>query len=308
MEANPRPISLSIRTKTIRQRIVATEIMTSNSGIPLRNIALVTGASSGFGRATSEVLSENGYKVFGTSRNPGRVIDTPKNIEMLELDVNSDDSVKSCVGSLLEKTKGQLDVLINNAGIVTLGAIEEMSMEETKMQLETNLFGAVRMIRAVLPTMRSHKSGRIINIGSLAGHIAVPFQGMYATSKFALEGFTEQLRQETRNLGIKVSIVEPGFFRTNILKSAQLASQRIEDYGEERSRAIAALGEFEQKGADPILVARTILKILGEKRPKLHYAVGKEKSGLLFKRILPQTIFEGQVRRIFKLDEKKPKS
>jgi short-subunit dehydrogenase len=177
-----------------------------------------------------------------------------------------------------------------------------MSEEDTLKQLETNLFGVMRVTKAVLPTMRIQRSGRIVNIGSLAGHIAVPFQGMYATAKFALEGYTEQLRQETKSLRIHVSIVEPGFFKTNIGNSPLFASQEISDYKAEKSRAISTLRELGEKGADPIIVAKLILKILREEKPKLHYGVGKEKSGLLFKRLLPQSMLEGQVRRLFKID------
>lgn len=221
---------------------------------------------------------------------------------MLELDVTSNDSVQSCVSSLLQKTNGRLNILINNAGVLSIGAVEEMSQEDAMRQLETNLFGVMRVTKAVLPTMRANKSGRIVNVGSLAGHIAVPFQGMYATTKFALEGYTEQLRQETKNLGIKVSIVEPGFFKTNIANSPILASEKIYDYKTEKERSFLAIKALDEKGADPVIVGREILKILKEKNPKLHYAVGKEKSGLLFKRLLPQSMFEGQIRRIFKLD------
>ena len=267
-----------------------------------KSIVLITGASSGFGKVTSELLSENGFRVFGTSRNPDRLKDAPKNVEMLPLDVTSNASVDSCVSTMLQKTYGRLDVLINNAGIISVGAVEEMSQEDTMKQLETNLFGVMRVTKAVLPTMRAQKRGRIVNIGSIAGHIAVPFQGMYATAKFALEGYTEQLRQETKNLGIYVSIVEPGFFRTNIANSALIASQQFPDYKSEKVRSLSALREFGEKGADPAIVAKEVLKILRKEKPKLHYAVGKEKSGLLFKRLLPQSILEGQVRRIFKLD------
>lgn len=123
---------------------------------------------------------------------------------MLKLDVVSDDSVKDCVGELFQRTNGRIDVLVNNAGFILLGGIEEATIEEAREQLRTNLFGVVRMVRAVLPTMRRQKSGRIINIGSIAGHIAghipVPFQGYYATAKFALEGYTKALRHETKNL------------------------------------------------------------------------------------------------------------
>ena len=261
---------------------------------------LITGASSGFGLATSTLLAERGYRVFGTSRKP--TSNAPANFEMLQLDVNSDESVKACVEKLLEKA-GHVDVLINNAGFALFGAIEETSLEEARLQLETNFFGVVKMVSAILPTMRKRRRGQIINIGSLAGHVAIPFQGYYAVTKFALEGFTEALRQETKALGIHVSIVEPGFFKTSLASAAKQTSNKINDYGETRKRVLTEIMKRDANGQDPHIVADTLIKIIESTEPKLHYAVGKDKSGLLFKRLLPQSIFEGQVRRMFKLDK-----
>jgi short-subunit dehydrogenase len=251
---------------------------------------------------TSELLTERGYKVFGTSRHPSKVNGSTQKVEMLPLDVNSDQSVRECVETLLQKTGGRIDVLVNNAGFGSFGGVEETSIEEAKMQLETNLFGAVRMVKAVLPTMRKQGRGQIINIGSLAGFVAVPFQGFYAVSKFALEGYTEALRHETKGLGIVVSIVEPGFFHTNIGKSAKFAAARIDDYNQARKNALSEMKKREENGQDPRIVAEMILKIIESDKPRLHYAVGRDKTGLLFKRLLPQSTFEGQVRRMFKLD------
>jgi short-subunit dehydrogenase len=185
---------------------------------------------------------------------------------------------------------------------VSSGAIEETSIEEAKMQLETNLFGAARMVRAVLPTMRKQRSGQIINIGSMAGIVAVPFQGFYATSKFALEGYTEALRHETKSLGIKVSIVEPGFFRTNLPSSRRVAGEIINDYDQPRKNVLSEVRRREERAEDPRLVAELVLRIIESDKPRLHYAVGKDKGSILFKRVLPQSTFEGQFRRVFKLD------
>ncbi len=265
-------------------------------------VVLVTGASSGFGMATSKLLARRGYRVYGTSRNPSKVNDQMSGLKILPLDVDFDQSVGACVGALLRDTGGRLDVLVNNAGYVSVGAIEETSIEEAKMQLETNLFGVARMVRAVLPTMRSQRGGQIINIGSLAGSIAAPFQGFYAVSKFAMEGYTEALRHETRGLGIKVSVVEPGFFRTNLAKSAKSAALKIDDYDRARGNAQKEIQRREARGQDPVMVAETVLRIIETEKPRLHYAVGRDRIGLLFKRLLPQSTFEGGVRRVFKLD------
>jgi NAD(P)-dependent dehydrogenase (short-subunit alcohol dehydrogenase family) len=268
-------------------------------------VVLITGASSGFGKVTSEILAENGYWVFGTSRSPASTA-SPKGVEMLELDVTSDESVKSCVGALLAKTNGALDILISNAGVVTRGAIEEMTVDDAKSLLDTNLFGSLRMIRAVLPTMRAAKRGKIIFMGSMAGQITVPFEGMYCVSKFALEGFAEQLRMEVEPFGIKVSILEPGFFKTNLFTSPREPSVTIEDYKEIKARALKRLRGFDEAGEDPVLVAREILKIAHEKNPKLRYPVGKLKSGLFYKKILPERTFENGVKRRFDLDKVEP--
>ena len=271
-----------------------------------KKVVLITGASSGFGKVTSALLAKKGeYRVFGTSRNPSAqtVGNASENYAMLPLDVDSDESAEACANTLLERTGGRLDVLVNNAGFVLFGSLEETSLEEAKQQIETNLFGAVRMTKAVLPTMRKQRSGKIINIGSIAGHIAVPFQGYYSVSKFALEGFTEALRLETRGFGIDVSIVEPGFFKTNLAASAKQATARIDDYAKTRTRVLEEIRRSDGMGEDPVKVGETIVRIIESKKPKAHYAVGRNSYGILLKRIIPQSIFEGQIRRMFRLDE-----
>ncbi|MHB1908958.1 MAG: SDR family NAD(P)-dependent oxidoreductase [Nitrososphaerales archaeon] len=263
-----------------------------------QKVVLITGASSGFGRETAALLAQNSFRVFGTSRNESK----ESNFEFLKLDITNDSSVKDCVQSLLEKTNGRLDVLVNNAGFVLFGGIEEATIEEAKMQLDTNLFGAMRMIRSVLPAMRKQRSGQIINMGSLAGQIGVPFQGYYSTSKFALEGYTEVLRHEVRSLGIRVSIIEPGFFKTNIGRAAKSVSSKIEDYHLVREKAARRVRMDESRGQDPKIVAKLILDIINSKSPKLRYAIGKEKRALLYKRVLPASMFESGLRRHFSLD------
>ncbi|MFQ5457938.1 MAG: SDR family NAD(P)-dependent oxidoreductase, partial [Myxococcota bacterium] len=175
-------------------------------------VVLVTGASSGFGAAISALLSSRGLRVFGTSRRAGAE-GTGGAVTMLPLDVRSDASVTACVAGVLARA-GRVDALVNNAGYTFASAAEEASLEEAKAQFETNFFGAARMMRAVLPIMRRQESGRIVNVTSLAGLLGVPFHAYYSASKFALEGFSEGLRQEVRSFGIHVSCVEPGDFKT----------------------------------------------------------------------------------------------
>ncbi len=158
-----------------------------------QKVVLITGASSGFGQAAASLLARNGFIVFGTSRQPDR--GNPDGYKMLRLDVCSDDSVNACIQILMEQA-GRLDVLINNAGYGLGGAVEETAIHEAKSQFETNFFGTARMVRAVLPIMRKQGGGQNINVSSLAGLMGVPFRGFYSASKYAVEGYTEALRQD----------------------------------------------------------------------------------------------------------------
>lgn len=261
---------------------------------------MVTGASSGFGKETASLLAEHGLKVYGTSRSP--TAQTDSGIRMLQLNVDNDESVENCVKELLDET-GRLDIVINNAGFVLTGGAEETPLADAKAQFETAFWGCVRMIKASLPTMRKQQSGQIINISSMAAILPVPFEGYYAAAKAALLAWSEALRHEVKNLGIKVSVVEPGFFRTNLGSTRKSAGTIIEDYDKLRERAVKTLDEDFRKGADPMIVAETILRIIKSRSPKLEYPVGKEKRYRTLKHILPQSVMESGVRRHWKLDK-----
>src|SRR5881275_206737 len=189
-------------------------------------IALVTGASSGIGQATAELLAAHGFTVFGTSRTP---VQDQRSYTWLPMDVRSDDSVQAAVQSLLAQA-GRIDLLVNNAGYVQFGAIEESSIADAQAQLDTNLFGVIRLVQAVLPVMRQQGSGRIINISSLVGHVAPPHLGPYSTSKFALEGLSEALSEEVRPFGVSVSLVEPGYVNTPIASQTRMPSTPLDIY------------------------------------------------------------------------------
>lgn len=266
--------------------------------MPESRVVLVTGASSGFGRATATLLAARGYRVFGTSRSPP---DQRGEFEMLRLDVDSEESVGSCVSSLLQRA-GRVDVLINNAGYALTGGLEETSVQEAKALFDTNFFGAVRVTNAVLSGMRQRRSGQIINVGSIAGTISIPFEGYYAAAKAAVLSYSETLRHEVKHFNINVSVVEPGFFRTNIGNARKVASGTIEDYAEARKRAGGALLKDVDGGGDPKEVAETILDIVSNPSPRLRYAVGKEKRYLLLKKVVPASMFESSVRNHYKLD------
>lgn len=264
------------------------------------HVVLVTGASSGFGKLTGALLAQRSFRVFGTSRKPSGV--KQDGVEMVKLDITSDQSVEECVSNVLQKA-GRIDALVNNAGQVLTGGLEETSVEEARAHFDSNFFGPVRMVNAVLPEMRKRRSGQIVNVASLAGTFPVPFEGYYGAAKAALITYTEVLRQEVKSLGIKVSVVEPGFFRTNLINARITAANSITDYDETRKRAHAALGKSFSKGADPREVAEVIVKIIESPSPALHYAVGKEKTYLLWKRILPLSVMESQTRRYWRMDD-----
>ena len=262
-------------------------------------VVLITGASSGFGKLTGSLLTHRSFRVFGTSRRDSA--ESQDGIEMVRLDIASDQSVKECVSAVLQKAD-RIDVLVNDAGQVLTGGLEETSVEEAKAYFDCNFFGAVRMVNAVLPDMRKRRNGQIINVASLAGTFPVPFEGYYGAAKAALMTYTEVLRQEVKSLGVKVSVIEPGFFRTNLGNARITAANPIPDYDEMRERAHAGLGKSFVKGADPAEVAETIVKIIESPSPALHYVVGKEKSYLLLKRILPTSAMESLIRRHWRLD------
>lgn len=261
---------------------------------------LVTGASSGIGAAVAHLFHQRGFMVFGTSRSAGP--GTPSEFPMLKLDVNSDASVKACVDEVLARA-GQLDVLVNNAGFALTGAAEETSIEEAKEQFETNYFGVVRMVKAVLPRMREARSGRIITIGSLAGLMAIPYNAFYSSTKFALEGYIEALWFELRPFGIAVSLIEPGFVRTAINQATRVAAERLAAYEGPRDLAIAVVDRSVEKGIAPELVAKAVMRAAQSRTPRLRYRVGADARWLpRLKNATPWNFFAFGVRRTFELD------
>ena len=264
-------------------------------------VVLVTGASSGNVRATAMLLAQRGYRVFGTSRQPAQSPPVP-GAELLELDVCSDESVRECVAAVLERA-GRLDVLVNNAGYELAGALEEISLEEAQAQFDTNFFGVVRMVKASLPSMRQRRSGRIVNVSSLAGLSVAPFMGMYSASKFALEGFGEALRHEVRPFGIHVSQIEAGFLNTPMQSNRKRAAKPIAEYDTHRERAYQAIAEYEARGPNAGLVAQTVARIVSSRNPRLRYVVGQQaKFAMRVRYFLPAAMFEEGVRRHFRLD------
>jgi short-subunit dehydrogenase len=264
-------------------------------------VALVTGASSGIGRATAILLSERGFRVFGTTRKATALNELLGNVEMVQLDVRDDESVHSCVQEVLREAE-RVDALVNNAGYGLMGSLEETSMDEAKALFETNFFGVLRMNQAVLPIMRKQGYGRIANIGSAAGFLPTPYSGIYSASKHALEGYSESLDHEVRQFGIRISVIEPGFMRTDLVQHTQRASSRIEAYSTERDLVIVATLKSIASGEDPAIVASVVLEALTTRSPRARYLAARgAKAVSVMRRLLPAGLFDKGLRKQFGL-------
>ncbi|MFN2284485.1 MAG: SDR family NAD(P)-dependent oxidoreductase [Anaerolineae bacterium] len=255
-------------------------------------VILVTGASSGIGRACAMALARQGHCVYGTSRLP-RSADS--DFTMLPMDVTDATTVQAAVQTLLER-EGHIDVVVNNAGIGYGGAVEDTAIEEAQATFETNFFGALRVCHAVLPAMRAQGSGIIINISSIGGMISLPFQGLYSASKYALEAMSEALRMEVKRFGIHVVLVEPGDTSTQFTANRRSARGAEENpvYREVYRGTLARIEADERNGAAPETIARTVLRIVASPRPKVRYIVGPfyQKLAVLVKRLIPSGLFE----------------
>ncbi len=259
---------------------------------------LVTGASSGIGQATARRFTEEGFRVFGTSRH--RRPDE-RGVEMLELDVRSDASVERCIRQVLERTE-HIDVLVNNAGVMHEGFAEETPLADAEAIFAVNIFGTARVTNAVLPGMRGRHDGRIINIGSLAAWVGEPGQGYYAASKAAVARYTEALRHEVWHCGIRVTLVEPTVFATNVLAASSTAEATIGDYDGPREKARRTLHESLAEGGDPGEAADLIVEIARAHAPHPRYGVGPEAFWLPHvKSLLPGRVFDQLLRHGFDL-------
>ena len=237
----------------------------------MSKVILVTGASSGIGRRIAATLARNGHRVFGTSRHPKS--DILDGFELTQLDVTSDESARACVQAVLQKA-GHIDVLVNNAGIELLGALEEVSLDEARQLFETNFFGVARMCNLVLPHMRERKSGQIVNISSISGFTFAPFQGYYAASKHALEGYSAALKLEVEPFGVDIALVEPGYFKSEIGAKRIQAQSSVAAYDRARKRFLPNWERHITNGADPQPVADVVLQIVEERSNGFRHVVG----------------------------------
>ncbi len=260
----------------------------------------ITGASSGIGKSIAMYLHDRGYVVYGTSRNPEKV-DVP--FHMVALDVTDETSIKNAVEDVVTKA-GKIDVLINNAGKGITGPIEDTPTDEMRGNFNTNFFGVIDVIKAVLPHMRKQQSGMIINTTSIAGYMGLPFRGIYSASKGALELVTEALSMEVKSFGVKVVNIAPGDFATNIA-AGRYHTPVFENsaYKEKYAENLALMNTHVDSGADPILMAKAIHQIIENKNPNIHYKVGgfMEKFSVVLKRVLPDKVYEKLLMNHYKL-------
>lgn len=258
-------------------------------------VALITGVSSGIGRATAELLAARGWRTFGTMRKPGPA---PAGVEVLPLDVRDDASVQACVKAAFDAA-ARIDVLVNNAGVALHGAVEETSIDEARALFETNLFGVMRMTRAVLPIMREQRAGRIVTIGSVAGFVPLPYEAVYVASKHALEGWVESLSYEVEGFGIHAILIEPGFIRTNLDRNVSRAQSKIAAYDDQRRRAEAGIARSFANAPAADVVAATVWKAVTSPRPQLRYLAGPlARSQRVLRTLLPPSLFKAGLRRI----------
>jgi NAD(P)-dependent dehydrogenase (short-subunit alcohol dehydrogenase family) len=263
--------------------------------------ALVTGASSGIGQATAERLATAGYQVYGTSRRKAQA--GQRSFEMLPLDVTSDESVEAAVREVLE-LEGRIDLLVNNAGFsVAPAGAEESSIEQARSIFDTNFFGIVRMTRAVVPHMREQGGGRIINIGSVLGFLPMPYMALYAATKHAIEGYSESLDHELRTRGIRVSIIEPAYTKTQFDANSLEPDSKLDEYREVRAALAKKMQEVVEAGDEPGVVADVVLKAASAARPKLRYTSGPLAGRLrMLRRFSPADLVDAGIRKDLQLD------
>ena len=265
------------------------------------SIALVTGASSGIGKATAERLATAGYKVYGTSRR--RAQTGQRSFAMLPLDVTSDDSVDATVNGLI-RLEGRIDLLVNSAGFgVAPAAAEESSIEQARLIFDTNFFGIIRMTRAAVPYMRKQGGGRILNIGSVLGFLPMPYGALYAATKHAIEGYSESLDHELRTRGIRVSVIEPAYTKTPFDANFLEPDAKLDAYRDVRASVSARVREVMATAERPSVVADVVLKAAKAERPRLRYTAGRVANRLrLLRRFAPAGLLDSGIRRDLRLD------
>lgn len=267
----------------------------------MSKVVLITGASSGIGAAIAQYLVVKGYIVYGTSRNPIATISN--GVKMLSLDVTREETIRGAIATLVDQ-EGKIDFLVNNAGMGITGPLEETPDAETKRVFETNFFGALQVIKAVLPTMREQRNGMIINITSIAGYMGLPYRGIYSATKGALGIITEAYRMELKEFNVQMTTVAPGDFATNIAAGRYHAPiLKNSPYKENYQRTLRIMDEHVDSGMDTSVMAKKVYAIMQKNKPNVHYRVGffMQRFSIALKRLLPDTWYERLLLNHYKL-------
>ncbi|MER5224663.1 oxidoreductase [Streptomyces flaveus] len=267
---------------------------------PTRPVALVTGATSGIGKETASALAAAGFEVIGTGRKTSQLT-PPDGVTYLDLDVASDDSATTAVAEVIDRF-GRIDVLVNNAGIGSAGAVEENSVAQAQRIFNINVLGVIRMTKAVLPHMRAQGGGRVINISSVLGVAPQPFMALYVASKHAIEGYSESLDHEVREHGVRVLLVQPAYTKTSFDTNAAQPDTPLPLYAERRRGFDAMIEQAMKDGDDPAVVAKAIVTAATDKKPKLRYTAGPLASRVTTaRRLVPAGTFDKQIRKTNRL-------
>ncbi|MBA4347593.1 MAG: short-chain dehydrogenase [Clostridiales bacterium] len=262
----------------------------------MKRVCVITGGSSGIGKATAELLAKNGFTVYELSRNG---LDA-EGIRHITADVTEPEQVKAAIAKV-HATEGQIDLLVNNAGFGISGAVEFTDPKDAAAQLNVNFFGMLRCIQAVLPAMRAQKSGHIVNISSVAAPIAIPFQAFYSATKSATNSLTLALRNEVKPFGVKVCAILPGDIKTGFTAARKKSSAGADIYGEAINRAVSVMEHDEQNGMPPLTIAKAVLRAANAKNPKAYYTVGLQyQVFVLLAKLLPASLTNALVGMIYK--------
>ncbi|PAM96229.1 short-chain dehydrogenase/reductase [Flavobacterium sp. IR1] len=264
----------------------------------MKKTVLVTGASAGIGKATAIYLAQKGYNVYGAARRIEKMQDLKaKGVKPIVLDVTKEDSITSCVNAILSET-GSIDILINSAGLGSYGALEDVSMAEAKNQMEINVFGVARLIQLVLPQMRKNKFGKIVNISSIGGKVGLPLGCWYHASKFAIEGLSDCLRNEVKQFGVDVIVIEPGGTKSEMIENGTADLKRTSGETVYKDLANAVIKSYttqKDKAIEAVEIAKLIAKGIEAKCPKARYAASNAKPFLLIRKLLSDRLFDKMV-------------
>ncbi|WP_093289862.1 oxidoreductase [Pseudoxanthomonas sp. CF125] len=264
-----------------------------------KKVVLVTGVSSGIGRASAQALAGKGCTVFGSMRQLEHA-EPVKGVKLVQLDVREQASIDDAVARVVAEA-GRIDVLVNNAGQNLIGSVEETAIPEIESLFDTNVFGMVRTIRAVLPYMRARRSGRIINVSSVLGFLPAPYMGAYSASKHAVEGLSESLDHELRQFGVRVTLVQPSFTNTSFKMNTQLARNTVPDYDRERNLALGAIERASSNAPDAALVADTIVEAVLGKWKMRRAPAGQASLLAKLRRYMPSGPIDASLRKTFGL-------